>query len=162
MGLGPEAARLNYYTDYNMICPSFCVCVCTSICLFPNLFMPMHTYAQYPKKCLSNQFEILQVYWYISVGGRVWLWTRSKIQYGCQVAILDFYFCSISQEAFEQSIWNFAGVLVHIRGRLSSILDPIRNPIWPPGGHLGFSFPLNISRSVWAIDLKFGTFIDTY
>ena len=42
------------------------------------------------------------------------------------------------------------------RYRSSSIFRPIGNPIWPPGSHLGFSFPLNISRTVRAIDLKFG------
>ena len=53
-------------------------------------------------------------------------------------------FRSISHKAFEQSMTNLAGILVHIRGRLGSILEPIRNPIWPPGGHLGFYVPLNI------------------
>ena len=60
--------------------------------------------AQYLKKHLSNQFEILQVYWYISGGGQVLFWTRSENQYGRQAAILDFHFHSISQEAFEQLI----------------------------------------------------------
>ena len=118
--------------------------------------------AKYLKKHLSNQFEILQVYWYISEGGQVRFETRSEIQYGRQAAILDFRFRSISREAFEQSIWNFAGLSVCIRRRSSSIFDPIRNPIWPLGGHLEFSFPLNISRSDWAIDLKFCRFIGTY
>ena len=60
--------------------------------------------AQYLKKHLSNQFEILLVYWCISGGGQVLFWTRSEIQYGRQAAILDFHFHSISQEAFEQLI----------------------------------------------------------
>ena len=72
--------------------------------------------AQYLKKHLRNQFEILQVYWYVvSEGGQVLFWTRSEIQYGCQVAILDFCFCSISQGTYEQLILNFAHLLVHIR-----------------------------------------------
>ena len=54
--------------------------------------------AQCLKKYFSDQFEIFQVYWYISVG------RRSGIQYGRQAAIFDFHFHSISQEAFEQLI----------------------------------------------------------
>ena len=60
--------------------------------------------AQYLEKRLNNQFEILQVYWYILDEGQVRFWTRSEIQYGRQAAILDFHFHSISQEAFEQLI----------------------------------------------------------
>ena len=74
-----------------------------------------------------------------------------------------FVSASITQEAFEQSIWNFAGWLVHIGCRSCLILEPIGNPIWPPGSHLGFSFPLkNISRNILAIDLKFCRYIGTY
>ena len=34
-------------------------------------------------------------------------------------------------------------------------LAPIRNPIWPPGRHLGFSYEHYISRTICAINLKF-------
>ena len=118
-------------------------------------------FAQYLKKYLSNWFKILHIYRYILDKGLLWFWSRSGNQCGRQAAILDFRFCSISQETFEQFIWNFAYLLVCIRQRSTSILDPIRYPIWLPGGHLGFSFPLNISRSFWAIDLIICEFIGT-
>ena len=84
------------------------------------------------KTCLRNWFEILHIYWYILDKGEVWFWTWSESQYGRQVAILDFRFRLISQEVFEQSTWNFAGLLVHIRWRSGFILDLIGNWIWPP------------------------------
>ena len=93
--------------------------------------------AQYLKKPFFNWFEMLHIYWYISDKGPVWFWTQSKIQYGCQEAILDFYFRLISQEAFEQLIKIFAHLLVHIRRRSSSIFGPdqksnmaTRRPSW--------------------------------
>ena len=115
---------------------------------------------QYLKKRLSNWFEIWHIYWYLLDKGQVRFWTWSEIQYGSQATILDFCFRSISREAFEQSIWNFAGLLVHIRRRSRSIFHLIGNPIWLPSSHLGL-FVLNISRSVWAIDLNICRFIGT-
>ena len=46
-------------------------------------------------------------------------------------------------------------ILAHIRESSSTNFRVIRNPIWPPGRHLGFSFPLYISRTIWAFYLKF-------
>ena len=75
---------------------------------------------------------------------------------------LGFCFCLISRGAYELLIWNVAGLLVHISCRSSWILMPSGNPIWPPGSYLLFSFLHNISRNLWAIDLKFCRFIGTY
>ena len=63
-------------------------------------------------------------------------------------------FCSVPQEAFDQLIRHFAPLLLYLSQRSSSTLDLIENLIWPSGGHLEFSFPLNISRTIWTIDVK--------
>ena len=118
--------------------------------------------AQYLKMHFSNWFEIWHICWFILNKGQVWFSTRSEIQDGHQVAIMDFCFRSISQETFEKLILNLAYLLVQVRRRLCSILDLIKNLIWLPGSHFEFLIPLNIWRSVWAIDLKFVTFIGTY
>ena len=48
-----------------------------------------------------------------------------------------------------------------IKRRSSSIFEPIQNPLWPLGSHLGFSFPPNISRIFESIDLKCCRIIST-
>ena len=99
----------------------------------------------YLKKDSSNQFKIFIVYWDISEDLRYWISDRSEIQYGRQAAILDFLSRALSQEGFKQSIRNFYSLLGHIRGPALSNFRPVGNLIWPPGGHLGFSFARIIS-----------------
>ena len=110
----------------------------------------------YLKSYWSNLFEILRGYWCISEDVHFWISDGSDIQYGRQAAILDFRFRSITQEPLKQLAWNLVCGFIMKRYRSSLIFRPIGNPIWQPGSHLGFPFPLNISRTIRAIDLKFG------
>ena len=54
--------------------------------------------AHYLKKDSSNQFEIFIVYWDISEDLRYRISDRSEIQYGRQVAILDFLSRALSHQ----------------------------------------------------------------
>ena len=85
-----------------------------------------------------------------------------EIKYGRQAAIFDFPFRSITQEPFELFQWFLGCECIIIRYRSSSILEPIGNPTWPPASHLGFSFPLNNSRTVWGISMIFRMWIYHY
>ena len=113
----------------------------------------------YLKNHLSNQFEIFIIYWYpckdVSYQISRWL----EIQYGRQGANLDFLSDTISQEPFKQLIWNFYHLLVFVQEYVLPNFVPIRNPTWPQGRHLGFSFGHYISWTIWAINLKFLSFI---
>ena len=78
-----------------------------------------------------------------------------KIQYGHHDEVCIKLQTYISWEAFERSVWNFVGSCIKVRYTLNWIFRLILNPIWPQGGHLGFSFPLNILRTIWTISFKF-------
>ena len=67
------------------------------------IFVRMH----YLKNNLSNQFQIFIDYWDLSEDVHYQISGQSKIQYGCQAAILDFLSGALSQEGFKQSIQNF-------------------------------------------------------
>ena len=57
----------------------------------------------YFKNLLTDQHEILIMYWYQCEGVSFQISHRSEIQYGRQGAILDFLSDIICQEPFEQS-----------------------------------------------------------
>ena len=87
---------------------------------------------------------------------------RSEIQYGRQATILDFLSRALSEEQLQQMIQIFYSLLVYISRCAMLNFWPVRNPMWPPGRHLGFSFTRIISRTVEAIYSKFLQFIGTY
>ena len=113
----------------------------------------------YLKNHLSNQFEFFIIYWYPCKDVFCQIWRLSEIQYGRQGAILDFLLDTISQEPCVKSIWNFCNLLRSMQLGVLPNFAPIGNPTWPQGRHLGFSFGHYISRTIWAINLKFLSFI---
>ena len=69
----------------------------------------------------------------------------------------DFKTCLLSQELIKQSISYFYHIFVPKRGCVVSNFGQIEIPIWPPGGHLGFSLrELNLENH---LSIQFAIFI---
>jgi hypothetical protein len=64
-------------------------------------------------------------------------------------------FRTITQERVAWLISYFFDIAGWDRRGALSILVVIRFPIWPPGGHLGFSILLHNLRSTWSINFIF-------